>query len=296
MEDEKEEFEYYISFPNYMKNDLKTYNFIIDEVNKSTTFYDKIVLDFSSCKFIEGNLLSYIGSTIDYLTSKSKKLYRNNDIPDNIKGFFKKNLFSTKLNLKTEGNYDYYHSTVKYKEFSKEEEEEFSIYIYDELLNHKNICKFSETLKDKIHESVFEVYENARYHGKTEKIFTCGQYFPRKKKLYFTITNLGITIKENIESFLKKNNDKSIEWALKNTNSTKDIPGGIGLPLLREFIFQNDGEFQIISDDEYYCEVNGTGKTYHLNNSFPGTIITLIININDTEYIYNKEDQCIFKI
>ena len=44
--------------------------------------------------------------------------------------------------------------------------------------------------------------------------------------------------------------EEAIEWATRANNTTKrgDVPGGLGLKLLCEFIDLNGGSLQIVSD------------------------------------------------
>ena len=73
----------------------------------------------------------------------------------------------------------------------------------------------------------------------------------------FTIVNLGTTIGENVEKYLRGLNKQlpqnNITWAVKSGNSTKiEVSGGLGLSLMQEFIYYNEGKYQIVSGNEFW--------------------------------------------
>lgn len=142
-------------------------------------------------------------------------------------------------------------------------------------------------LKDKIQESIIELYMNIIQHADTEFVSTCGQFFPRSKKLIFSIGNLGNTFFDKISTKIGISEScDCIEWALEKSNSTKDVPGGIGLYTFREFVRANRGQIQIVSDrgfyEEFYHKEKGIViKKRLLEHKFPGTIVTLMINLEE---------------
>ncbi|NIW80623.1 MAG: hypothetical protein GWN16_14705, partial [Calditrichae bacterium] len=94
----------------------------------------------------------------------------------------------------------------------------------------KSFPEMSTLLRKKINESIFEIFNNASIHGKCNEVFSCGQYFPKKDILDFTVVDLGRTIKRNVSDFLNKSiaGVESIQWAVSEGNTTKvgSIPGG----------------------------------------------------------------------
>nr|DAW29377.1 MAG TPA: hypothetical protein [Caudoviricetes sp.] len=66
--------------------------------------------------------------------------------------------------------------------------------------------------------------------------------------------------------------------------------GGKGLAYLHEFIKKNSGKLQICSGNEYW-ESTPTGIfTKQLSSNFPGTIVTIEINLKDKNtYILKSE-------
>ena len=149
--------------------------------------------------------------------------------------------------------------------------------------------------KQSVRKTIFEVFENARTHSGSNFVFACGQCFPILKTIDFTIVDLGVTIKENVDSFFKSKSQQSpdfaIEWALIEQNSTKDdLSGGFGLSFLKSFVEQNNGKLQIYSDNEFWELKNKTITkkiTYH---KLKGTLVNIEININDSALYFMSSE------
>ena len=144
----------------------------------------------------------------------------------------------------------------------------------------------SRGLLKKFSESVFEIFSNSVIHSQTTLgIFSCGQYFPKRDRLDFSVADLGIGIRRNIleHSGLNLRASEAITWATVGHNTTKrgNIPGGLGLKLLREFITLNAGRIQIVSDSGYWALESGAVVTKEMPYSFPGTVVGIEIDTAD---------------
>jgi hypothetical protein len=92
---------------------------------------------------------------------------------------------------------------------------------------------------------------------------------------------------------------EAIKWAIKEGNTTKtgNIPGGLGLSLIRKFILLNQGDFQIVSSDGFLSETKGHLLTMDLESlneesmNFMGTIVNLQFNIKDTKSYQLSSEQ-----
>jgi anti-sigma regulatory factor (Ser/Thr protein kinase) len=185
------------------------------------------------------------------------------------------------------------HTTIKYLKLKPTDGRFFHGYIVSELLNRPELPQMTQELKKKISESIYEIFVNAQIHSETDFIYTCGQFFPSKNKIEFTITDAGIGFKNRINKRFKKNLNsvQAIKWAASDGHSTKtNISGGIGLALLKEFITKNNGKFQIVSDDGFY-QYESTGEQLKLfSESFPGTIVNLQFRTDDTSSYSLQEE------
>jgi len=142
----------------------------------------------------------------------------------------------------------------------------------------------STILKSKIAESIYEIFTNAQIHSETKNIYACGQYFPHKHIIEFTITDTGKGFKKVISSFFKKDirADLAIKWAFENTHSTKQhVSGGIGLSILKEFIDLNKGKIQVVSDKGYYKIAPEGDELKLFNSPFPGSAINMQFRTDD---------------
>lgn len=181
-------------------------------------------------------------------------------------------------------------TVIAYFPFMRNQDAEFYNYINNEILSKDCFPNCSEAVKKSILRDITELFENARFHGKSDYIFTCGQHYPSRTppRLDLTIVNMGKTFHENVNEFKQQMGEKpviashAIEWASIKKNTTKiGQTGGLGLSLLLEFLKWNKGKIQIISGNGYW-EQNSYGrieKTFV--RQFPGTIINIEINTND---------------
>ncbi len=273
-------------FPQDIKSNYNGYNILIDFYSKTNDLgFNEITLDFGNTDWFEANLTAILGAILSNVQDNL------NDIK--IEGLAKKfiDLFSRNHFLSHFGGLkilDYYETTIKYRKFKTTEEKLFKEYLDRELLSKQAMPDMSVLLKKKINESIFEIFNNAVIHGNCQNIFTCGQYYPNKNKLDFTIVDLGKTIRTNVNKYV--NNDLSgedaIKWAVTEGHTTKcgQIPGGLGLSLICEFLRKNSGRIQIISADGYWEQIKGieTGKSF--SQTFPGTIVNLEFNLADQSH------------
>jgi len=175
-------------------------------------------------------------------------------------------------------------TAISYEVLDPQDNRYFSNYVFREFLSKPNLPKMTVALRKKVAESIYEIFINAKMHSDTEKIFTCGQFFPNKHIIEFMITDIGIGIPESINRRFGVSFDSvtAISWAMKSGNTTKQgVSGGIGLALLQEFISQNRGKIQVISGDGFW-ELNERGvETKVFTNEFPGTAINIYVRTND---------------
>ena len=107
---------------------------------------------------------------------------------------------------------------------------------------------------------------------------------------------MGKTIRKNVNDYFGSGSeisgDKAILWAVEEGNTTKkgNIPGGLGLSLIRDFLRLNEGSIQIISSNGYWEEKNGTIFGSAFKNRFLGTIVNFEFNLNDKKsYVLGSE-------
>ncbi|MDZ7703063.1 MAG: hypothetical protein U5L04_01090 [Trueperaceae bacterium] len=182
---------------------------------------------------------------------------------------------------------DHWGTTIPYQRFDVKDDRYFADYIETELIHRSEMPTMSQGLLKKFRGNIFEIFSNAVLHSRTQQgIFSCGQFFPKRDRLNFSVVDLGIGIRQNIRDItrLGLSAEEAIRWATMGRNTTKQgsIPGGLGLKLLGEFIDLNGGYIQIVSDAGYWKRTNRTTTTATLTHPFPGTVVTVEINTADT--------------
>jgi anti-anti-sigma regulatory factor len=249
----------------------------------STAEQTDIVLDFTKVGWCDANMAATLGALRAALLASGKRV-RFWNVARQIERVFEKNGF-----FETQRS-DTFKTTIPYKRFGIEDAIPFAVYV-DEHLRGKGIPKMSEQLRRKFLEGVDELFGNAAIHSKSAAgVFCCGQMYPKRARLDFTIVDVGVGFMENIRQRLGLSfrPEAAIDWALQGRNTTRvlDIPGGLGLKIIREFIEMNGGKLMIVSDAGYWCLNQQRIKRHRLPHRFPGTAITLEIQTSDEAEYY----------
>lgn len=277
-----------------IRSDYEGYNYLCSLYGDLSSLSSSIIIfDFKNVTFLEANLCAFIGAIFETLENNNNRIKVEN-IQYNVSTILRKNKFLIPYGYDILP--DSYNTTLDYKRYSPNADREFKEYIEKQLLSRSDFPSHSSLLAKEISKNIFELYVNAITHGHCEYIHTCGQFFPKSptKPLFFTIVDKGVTIKENVTKFLKKDMSGSdaIEWAMKSGNTTKtgSNPGGLGLGLIFEFIEKNNGKIHIVSADGYYEFSNNLVIKEKLNFSFSGTMVNLRFNLNDKNYYFLQEE------
>jgi len=180
---------------------------------------------------------------------------------------------------------DSYNTTIGYKELLPSDHLYFNEYVMRELLSKSCFPRMSQPLKKKIGEAIYEIFVNTEIHSESEKVFSCGQYFPQKETLEFMITDIGIGIQEKVNKTFSSNLSalEAIQWAMEDTHTTKSVPGGIGLAILKEFITKNGGKLTVVSGNGFWQMCNGNVSEHILSAPFPGTSVNIYVKTDDTK-------------
>jgi len=235
-------------------------------------------------------MCSAFGAILDILSNQLNNIKLDNISPG-VERILQKNDFLSYFDR--ERISDNFHTTIRYLKLKPTDGKYFNSYVVNELLGRNELPRMSELVKEKMAETIYEIFVNAQIHSESGFIYTCGQFYPKENRIEFTITDIGIGFKKKVNQRFNSNltSTQAIQWATQDKNTTKiDISGGIGLALLKEFIAKNHGKMQIVSDDGYY-EFSAEGEHIHLfNGQFPGTIVNLQIRTDDSSsYVLKKE-------
>ncbi|MFN8265348.1 MAG: hypothetical protein U0T11_04725 [Chitinophagaceae bacterium] len=277
-----------IEMPRNLSTDLNSYNFFsfISEHTKRFT-QENIQLDFFHNEYLDVNSCSILASLINELHSKYNIVEILNLSPETDRLLIENKFFQTVFN-----EYDLdiisYNSKMPCLSFLKNESSKFVEYLDEGLLSMVQLPKMTSKLKKIINERLLEIFSNAHEHGSCKLFYSSGEYSLKKGKITITLANTGKTIRENVnECFnIKISAIQALNWAVEEGNTTRkgNIPGGLGISLLREFLFHNNGYLEIVSENGLWQERDGKITTHTLNFRFSGTIVNIVININDNKY------------
>jgi hypothetical protein len=276
-----------------IRHDQTGFEALVDLYSKTKAcFAEDIDIDMSRTTWFDADMCAAFGAIL-YSLGEGLNAIRLMNIRPHVEKILSKNAFLSYYGR--EKVPDQWGTTITYQRFEAKDDRFFANYIENELVQRQQIPVMSTGLKKKFRESIFEIFSNAVLHSGTEwGIFSCGQFFPNRHLLDFSVVDLGIGIRANIlkKKMLDLSSEKAIQWATEDNNTTKTagIPGGIGLKILNEFIDLNGGSIQIVSDTGYWQRKNHHTVTAILKQPFPGTVVTIEINTADEHsYILASE-------
>ncbi len=242
----------------------------------------KILLDGTYLGFCGANLCAVLAGIIHRARSLGKEVLFEN-LQGKVLEIWNRNYFW----LQDQNNVpmDFNNTVVHYMVFDVKHGSDFGNYIRTELLSKRDLPKMSEGARKAIQESLYEIYSNAVLHSGCDQVFTCGQYYPSKHVLEFTMVDMGRTFRTNVSEFWNQpvSGAAAIDWAVKDGSTTKvgNTPGGLGLFRIRSFLLMNKGKLQIVSADGFWQEMGGNSYSWHAGGEFPGTIVNLTFNMKD---------------
>jgi hypothetical protein len=281
--------------PPKLISDFEGYEFLCYLSLKSfSAIKINVRFNFSENLYFEANLCSPFGALLEGLRLNGNTIFFDG-LNSYVEEEFIKNGFYKLVNAGFSNN-DSLITIMDFKKFTLLDTIKFQDYINEQLLAQKDFPNLSDLLKKKINKSILEIFNNAHTHGRCEYVYTCGQYFPDEMKLKFTISDMGTTIRKNVNDYFESKNKidgkDAILWAVEKGNTTKkgNIPGGLGLSLIRSFLIPNEGSIQIISSNGYWEEKNGIIFVNAFKNRFLGTIVNFDFNLNDKKsYVLSSE-------
>lgn len=296
---------------------LKLSRLIVENPN------DYFEFDFSKCAFLDQNAVAILGGLTRYVDAhrKSKNtapLYKRLLLPPNQITFQIESMSQSLLRDLT-GNQFLPHVS-KQVNFASPQDDRIGYKQHldymdpNEIADHLNYhwlsderISISPTLKQSIVSRMLEIFLNAYGHGVANNhlsglgVTSCGQYFKNAKKLKLTVVDFGCGIISNVKMHFSATNPNlddanAMKWALEMGNSTKtdslnmDIPRGLGLDLLRDFVRINGGTLSVYSNS-CCAKVDSKGNyvVSKLKTPFTGTIVNVAIICDDRHYRFISE-------
>ena len=276
-----------------IRHDQAGFQTLVDLLAQTKEFlFEDIDIDMSATNWFDADMCATFGAILYRLGIDLNTVQLKNARKE-VENILSKNGFLSHYGR--EKIPDRWGTTIPYMRFDVKDDRYFASYIESELIQRSEIPTMSMGLLKKFRESIFEIFSNAVLHSRSKLgIFSCGQFYPKRHQLDFSVVDLGIGFRQNVEenTGLDFTPEAAIILATEGHNTTKrgQIPGGLGLKLLREFIDLNGGRIQIVSDAGYWRREKGKSHSARLNQPFPGTVVNLEINTADTKsYVLSSE-------
>jgi hypothetical protein len=239
---------------------------------------DRITLDFSQMRWVDANLVSAIGGIVEEARARDNTV-RLAELRPRTRSILDRNGFLSGREFDPHG------TTIPYRRFALTEAKEFSAYVGSHLRGH-GLPDMSEAVRLRLLQGLGELFINSALHSRCQVgAFACGQVYPREAHLDFTLVDMGVGFCANVSRYLRKPvpADEAIDWAISGENTTRegDIPGGLGLKIVKGFVALNAGSLTILSDRGYWrLDKEGVSREV-LPVPFVGTMVNLRINTAD---------------
>lgn len=280
---------YYIDTINDQEQDFIKLFIMYNEIENSSE--NRIIINFSECKFLRQNAIAFLGGMINYFKEKGKEVILDSStIVPKILTNLQQNGFSS---MYIDDVKEWDGNSIPYREFT-ECSLDLNNYLRDKWLG-KGWVNLSNQLAGDIIARVYELYANAIEHSGSELgCFTCGQHFAYYNELTLSLVDFGVGISKKVQDSFEEeiNSTSSLEWAFKQGNSTVKnpcYPRGMGLSLLQSFLTLNGGALDIYCNDVHMKIKDGETSTKLMSESFSGTMINIRIMIDNSFYDYEQK-------
>lgn len=254
------------------------------------------IIDFKKTMSFDANLSAVLGAIFDKRNNDGYKIFLIPPVYAGVRRVLSRNKFFEAFDLSTK-NEDR-ENFIVYKSFGVKDTLAFKQYIETELIQKQSFPKCTKKAKDKIKESIYEIFANAVDHGGCDNVYCCGEVHTRRNKttLDMTFVNLGMSVVDNVNRYMTNKNlptlssEEALVWAFEEGNTTKQITGGLGLAILQQFIRLNKGRIQMISGDAMLEIEQDVETKTKLDKWFYGTIVTVEFDCNDENSYYMKDE------
>ncbi|MEN5277447.1 hypothetical protein ABE527_10890 [Brucella sp. TWI432] len=269
-----------VSISSYeLRNNAETFR-CLGKLHKDLSSFEneEIEIDCSKLSWFDAHLSGPL-RTIVNLSKLRNNRHKLTKVKNDIRDILSKNGF---LKRKLD---DVYGTTMPVKSFTLDESKDFAAYAKRNL-SRPEMPKMTLQLQRKFHEGIDEIFANCSLHSYSKvEIIAAGQIYPRKHLLTISISDGGIGIVGSLKKagIPIRNHSEAISWAMQKNNTSRqgDIPGGLGLAVLQEFISKNSGKLIISSKSGYWCQSGKEVVTKKLDYEFPGTCVIIEINSAD---------------
>lgn len=263
-----------------------------------------VTFDFSTCDFLRPNAIAFLGGLARLIENRNGRvMFDWNTANDKILAILRQNRFAKVFGYKGisggPGNSIPYREDNTPSLYASDVKDDIIEYLAYEWLGHGWV-HVSPKLKNAILGRVWEIYANAFLHAESDiGVFSCGQFFWRMGLLKLTVVDFGVGIPARIKEFFK--DYPSVEklaaaaclrWAFQPGTTTKRHEGtgrGIGLDMLKEFVYVNHGKLEIYSENGYALITNQKEQYSNQVSFFEGTVVNITLRCDERYYRFVNE-------
>ena len=254
----------------------------------------EVLFDFTGCGFLRQNAVAVLGGLARLIEYRGGRVtFVWDTLGDAVKANLCQNGFMSTFGGELgpwRGN------SIPFREDKQQNPHGFIEYL-SELWLGRGWVNISPLLRDAIAGRVAEIYLNAFEHSSSPVgVMTCGQHFPKNRRLNLTIVDFGVGIPSNVRLFHagkiqpeKLPASKCMEWAFQPGTSTQPGGRGIGLDLLHEFVRQNGGRLEMFSHEGYVRIADGQISFAERKTYFEGTLVNISLRCDESYYCLASE-------
>lgn len=263
-----------------------------------------VTFDFSTCDFLRPNAIAFLGGLARLIENRNGRvMFDWNTVNDKIFAILRQNGFASAFGYA--GVLGGPGSSIPYREdqprsiYASDVKDDIIDYLAYEWLG-RGWVHVSPKLKNAIAGRVWEIYANAFLHADSDiGVFSCGQFFWRMGLLKLAIVDFGVGIPARIKEFFedypsvgKLSAAACLRWAFQPGTSTRQHEGtgrGIGLDMIKDFVYANRGILEIYSEDGYALFRPRKQEYRHLSSSFEGTVVNITLRCDERYYRFVNE-------
>jgi len=257
-----------------------------------------ITFDFSTCNFLRPNAVAFLGGLARLVESRQGRVtFDWNTANDKILAILRQNGFARAFGytgvLGGPGNSIPYREDQTQSIHASDVKDDIIDCLTYEWLGHGWV-NVSPKLRNVIVGRVWEIYANAFMHADSViGVFSCGQFFWRMGLLKLAVVDFGVGIPARVREFFKDYplsgqfaSAACLRWAFLPGNSTisEGTGRGIGLDMLKEFVYVNHGKLEIYSEDAYALITNRKELYRKRPSFFEGTVVNITLLCDEKFY------------
>lgn len=285
-----------IKIPREFNLDFATTNDFLSRVNSiDLESKDKrVLLDFGENSWFSAELTTLLGVIITRFKNNNFKVFIS-EMSNKVELILQKNGFLANYGINS-GAEDTYETTIPFFFVPANSIKEIDYYLRESVFSKISGLRkksFSSSDIELMENAVYEVVHNIKDHSESDFVIMCGQYYPHKEKVVFTIADTGVSlptkVRDNVNPFFSDLD--CIDWAIEKGNSTKTIESsGLGLYDISQQLSSN-GTLHIISKNAYWMlERQGDIVKKKLTYSFEGTLLNLEFHLGKNDIVEDSSE------